>query len=488
LWVPRFDAVADDLRNAVNSAPAGRSPDTAAFDLALALGHLTYARGFFVEARGHYDAAAARAPDAARVIVAEQHAANVAFAEMRGDLAFAYLMRAASAGEAVGDMRGSAIALAGAAATAGRAPGTFHEHLSQKDVLALVARANEYAPSDDIEVATCITLAAAWNGRPGLTEPDPALASEALVLARRLGDPVLISSALDAVAAAAEFAGHYKEASRLSAKRLDLLDQLPRHDPRVGGEVADIFHMVTEAAIMTGELPAALACAQRAHDDPLYKGLPYLASSRLLIPLALQGAFDETLVHAEATRNSWERAGRPTVSWMAPSLYATALVYGVRGDAAAYDRWRELGDFVRIEGSEAGTFGSFVEQRVALHLGDIERALAGAPVPRATGSGRHDAFARGISAEVAVVAGSPDAERRVAELSELAAENDFAAACLARAAGRLHGDEAALLHAVQLWEAIGARFERGCTLILIPSRAHEGQRDLEALGCSLPLA
>ena len=36
----------------------------------------------------------ARAPDAARVIVAEQHAANVAFAEMRGDLAFAYLMRA----------------------------------------------------------------------------------------------------------------------------------------------------------------------------------------------------------------------------------------------------------------------------------------------------------------------------------------------------------------------------------------------------------
>ena len=80
---------------------------------------------------------------------------------------------------------------------------------------------------------------------------------------------------------------------------------------------------------------------------------------------------------------------------MAPSLYATVLVYGVRGDAASYDRWRELGDFVRIEGSEAGTFGSFVEQRVALHLGEVERALAAAPLPRATGSGRHDAFAAG---------------------------------------------------------------------------------------------
>jgi hypothetical protein len=36
------------------------------------------------------------------------------------------------------------------------------------------------------------------------------------------------------------------------------------------------------------------------------------------------------------------------------------------------------------------------------------------------------------------------------------------------------------------WERISARFERACTLTLIPGRAAEGLAELAALGCQPP--
>ena len=483
-WFARFDLVADDLRVALAGTSPGPEADRASFDLALALGHLTYARGFVVEALGHCDAAVARAPDDAAARVAGLQASQVAFAGWRGPQAFDYLMGVGHSAEKDGDRRAAALALAGAATIAARAPAIFAEAVDHERIVTLVERARALAPADDLEVSTHIAVAAAWNGRPGPTEPDPDLADEALALARRLDDPVLISSALDAVCSAAEFSGRLKASSKVAAERLGLLDRLPRHDPRVGGEVVDIFHMATESAIAAGDLPAALAAARRAHGDRIDKGLPYLSSSRLVVPLVLQGEFDDALMHAAAMRESWERAGRPTAGWMGSAVLATALVHGLRGDQAAHEAWLEL---ARLVGGRAlATFGTFVEQRVDLHLGHLDRALAvvGAPT---TWSRGYDAFACAIGVEVAVAAGAPDAERLLAATGELAAENDFVAASLARAAGRLRGDEGAYVAAVDLWEAIGARFERACTLLLIPSRADEGRRELDALGCPLPL-
>ena len=60
------------------------------------------------------------------------------------------------------------------------------------------------------------------------------------------------------------------------------------------------------------------------------------------------------------------------------------------------------------------------------------------------------------------------------------------AAQLLRAAGRLHHDETALKDSVAAWEAIGARFERACTLLLLPDRVDEGTAELAALGCTPP--
>jgi hypothetical protein len=65
---------------------------------------------------------------------------------------------------------------------------------------------------------------------------------------------------------------------------------------------------------------------------------------------------------------------------------------------------------------------------------------------------------------------------------------DGPVACLARAAGRLHGDRAALEESLAGWERIQARFERACTLMLLEDRAQEGQAELRALGCPPPAA
>jgi hypothetical protein len=65
-------------------------------------------------------------------------------------------------------------------------------------------------------------------------------------------------------------------------------------------------------------------------------------------------------------------------------------------------------------------------------------------------------------------------------------EPPLAAACLARAAGRLHGDREARQQSLDGWERIGARFERACTLTLLPDRADEGIAGLRALGCCPP--
>ncbi|HXW81957.1 MAG TPA: hypothetical protein VEJ84_20840, partial [Acidimicrobiales bacterium] len=94
--------------------------------------------------------------------------------------------------------------------------------------------------------------------------------------------------------------------------------------------------------------------------------------------------------------------------------------------------------------------------------------------------------ARAVSVEIAVVTGAPDAEERLAAAHFLSRENDFVAAHLLRAAGRLHDDEALLKESVAVWGSIGARFERACTLLLLPSHAEEGAAELSALGCPLP--
>jgi hypothetical protein len=112
-------------------------------------------------------------------------------------------------------------------------------------------------------------------------------------------------------------------------------------------------------------------------------------------------------------------------------------------------------------------FAAFVDARVAVDTGAVEdaaalvsRAFAGSP------TGWPAAYARAAGAELAVLAGLPDADRRLAAAAEAAGENDWAAACLARAHGRPH-DDSAFQESLRGWSRIDARFEREHTSRLL---------------------
>jgi tetratricopeptide (TPR) repeat protein len=483
-WQERFDALAGDLRSAVRAAAVSTGTD--AFDLALSLGHLTYARRFLAEARDHFRAAVERAPDEAAAVVALRMAANAAYAEMRGEAAFDLLQEAFARASAAGDERTAALVMADAAALAGRCPALFSAPLSHETIVALIDRAKGLAPEDDPEVEARLAVATAWASPRGPTVPTVAHAQEALDRTAAFGDTVLISSALDAAGSAVGHDGHYKEAYRYLSQRLELLDQLRRHDPRVGGEIADIFHMASEAALGAGHLEAALVNARNSYKDDTNQGLPQFAATHLLPPLVLRGEFDEAMEQAIVMHQGWERAGKPPAGWMSPAFFAAALVFGVRGDEQGYAKWAELGTSIA---QMKGPFpcGSYFEARVALHTGAIEqvRVLSGQQVENG-GGGYYQPYVEAVRVEVAVIAASDDAEVQLAAAQRLAPENDFVAAQLLRTVGRLHHDEAALKESVAGWEAIGARFERACTLLLLPDGRDEGEAELAALGCIPP--
>src|SRR5262249_59935141 len=88
------------------------------------------------------------------------------------------------------------------------------------------------------------------------------------------------------------------------------------------------------------------------------------------------------------------------------------------------------------------------------------------------------------AADRAVDATPPEAERRLDAAAPAAQENTWASACLARATGRLWDDASTLASAVKIWESIGARFERACTLLLLPSRLNSAWPSLTRPGRS----
>jgi predicted ATPase/DNA-binding CsgD family transcriptional regulator len=496
-WRASFDQVADDLRAAL-SASTGAGPDGLGHRLARSLGHLAYARRFLAEAIAHNEAAADRAPDPGQDAADLQAAAHVALAAGRGDTAFSLLLAAAERAAATGDDRIRAATLAYAVIVADRFAASFpgevpHDRLC--DLLDVAARA---APPGEPAVAALLAAARAWNATGEKGSPDPALAAEALAEARRAGDPVLISGALAAAVAAAREAGQLRESYRLIQERATLLDRLPRHDPRAGAEIVDIIHESADSAAIAGDLPAALASARRGQGDSIVVGRHDLTLGLEVVPLVLQGKFDEALSHAAAMWDEWQRAGRPASRWIAPASYAAVLAHGLRGEEEGSHLWRARVSEL-ISGSDQAAnrslagIAAFVDARIALHQGHLEQA-ADAAAGLGVGSGswfgarhlQYDSFALAVAVEAAVIQGAPDAAERLAHAAPAAAENRWAAACLARAAGRRTGDITLLEESVAGWEQLEARFERAITLLLIPGREAEGHAELDTLGCPPP--
>ncbi len=489
-WRSRFDLVADDLRAALDG---GAGSGHAAHRLARALGHLCYARQYLLEARRHCQQAAAHAPDDSAAAADLRTGADVAMAEHRGEPAFELLRESARRARAAGDDAARATALAFAVCVGSRFPATFTEEVPHELLCRLLREARRVTPPGRPAVAAYLAAAEAWNATGLKTSPDPGLARSALEAARIARDPVLVMGALDAVMSGEGASGRFREAQRLSHERLEQFDRLSRHHPRAGVEIVDTLHVAPLVAVAAGELTRAVAAASLAWDDP-FSGL-YMRASKHVVPLMLCGRFDEALGFAETMWGGWQLVGRPAARWMAPAVHAAAVMNGLRGQAGEHREWLSRAYRMaapRGQDHVSDSFAAFADPRLALHTGAIDDALAIAvdlsrvpPWPEATHQ-FFDAYSWAIAAEVAVVAGLPDAGDRLAAAAPAGAECAWAAACLLRARGRLDEDGHALRESLAGWDRIGARFERACTMLLLPDRAAEGLAELASLGCRPP--
>jgi predicted ATPase/DNA-binding CsgD family transcriptional regulator len=457
-WHADFDLVADDLRAALASTAA--VPDPVAYRLAAAFGHLSYARRRFAEAGEHYRAAAARAADGG--VADLRLAADVALAVADGPAAYDLLRACAAAAEggtaAVGG-NARAHALAYAVVVVARYPAGWIFALPEADARALLDEAVAGSDGTDAGTEAMIATARAWLGGP-----EERLARDAVRLAREAGDPVLVLGALDAHGTAVGNAGRLREARALAEERVRIAERLPPHDPRAGAEIVDAVHVASTTAVSVGDLPTALAIARGGLlGDPLGDH-PYLAAPRLIRALALTGRLDEAAEHADALWERWRRAGSPPAEWMASAIATAALAHGLRGDGL-FPLWRRQTQ--EVAGPDTGSAAAaFVDARVAVHTGTPDDAAG--LVDAAFAPFRESwwqPYAHAAGAELAVVAGLPDAPARLAAAQHAADENDWAAACLTRARGRQN--RALLKDAARQWERIDARFEHACTLRLL---------------------
>jgi hypothetical protein len=352
----------------------------------------------------------------------------------------------------------------------------------------LLTRARALVPANDQRAATELAAAEAWDVPDCEPLGNPERAPVAVEMARALDDPVLLSNALDALGAVAVNDGRLRDAAAMTRERVGMIARYDHHDPRTGGEIIDTLHMGMEHAVAIGDLHEARRVAALARSDEVGRTITFLTTSRMVIPLALMGDFDGALTEAVAMRSAWERAGEPTASWMGSAALAAAMVCGLRGESDGFAQWRAFARVLSSRPTVAG-FLPFVDARIALHHGRLDEAVdALATIDRV--DDYYDAYALGLRAEVTVVAGAADADEWVEQHAALAArENDWAAACVERAKGRLHGDAVALQRALDGFDAVGARFEWACTALLLDDEsAAAGRAVFEELRCPFPVA
>ena len=270
-----------------------------------------------------------------------------------------------------------------------------------------------------------------------------------------------------------------------------LVAGLPRHDPYAAAEIIDAYHVASTTAIATGDLPAALSVAAAAVEVDPVGDHAYISLPRLVRVYGLTGRFDACLERADELWSRWQQAGSPPMEWMSSAVAVAAMVHGLREDGS-FDEWQARAlEMARTEDpSTAPSLAApavFARARVAVHQG------SGPDAPDLVSQAFADfaeswwaPYARAAGAELAVAAGLPDAAERLAAAAPAGAENDWAAACLTRAAARVCGDADGMRSAVAAFERIDARYERACTLLLTPDGRAEGLAELTDLRIPVP--
>ena len=487
-WRLAFDRLADELRAALRWAAAQGRPEAAG--LAATLAELAFARGLPGESQRRYEQAAELAADAGQAATALRWAAGAAKSRHFGDDAFRLHQAAAEAAVRAGDRAGAAADLAEAAEMIGRTPGLMATAPADGQAAALLARGWALARADRNVAAEARLLAAEAYNRDEIDPVTAELTERAIVLARRAGDPLVESAALDELTAVQLARGELRAALASALKRTEILGPVPM-TARSALEHADSLYMATECATAAGDLRAARELAERIRDLPFHREEGHLATARLIVVATLTGEWDEALELAGQFREGWERAGRPRAGNLTRGAYAAATVHGLRGDDQARAEWLDIVDALATPGRplSAMAFNDFFDALLLLHRGQGEAAARRLPTPpehlRTWSSGMWRPWYAALWAEAAVVTGHPDAAARIRRARLVTLDNPVAAAIVDRA-GALAGDPGGLAPAAAALAAAGCRYQWARTLVAIGGTERaRGESALAAMGATV---
>ncbi|MFI7541396.1 ATP-binding protein [Actinoplanes sp. NPDC049599] len=489
-WRAAFDQVADELRGALAGAALRPRHRAESYRLALALAHLSLIRGFPGESQRRYEQAAGLAADDAGAADALRSAAGAAESRHVGDDALRLRLLAAEAALRAGDRAGAAGDLARNAELIDRGPGLMATEPTAGAAAALIARGWALAGGDPAATARLLT-AEAFHG----SESDPAtveLIERALTLARRVGDPLIESAALDQLTAVHLGRGDVRAAAASALRRTELLAPMPV-TAVAAMEHFDGFVMAAECAVAAGDLPAARRLAEGLRDLPFNTEAGHLAGARLLVVTMLAGDWSEAAALAEQFREGWECAGRPRAGNLTRAAYAAATMHGLRGDDHARAAWLEIVGALQTPGRSLSDahFGEFFDALLLLHRGLPEQAvqLMDTPPEKLTkwASGMWRPWYAALWAEAAVLSGHVDAADRVDRARRETAGNPIALALVDRAAALLvrGGDRDGLAAAAAALREAGCRYQWARTLVLLGG-AHraQGEAALAAMGAT----
>jgi predicted ATPase/DNA-binding CsgD family transcriptional regulator len=483
-WRARFDRLADELRAGLGWAVDTRSKD--AYEGKMLLATLCHRRGIASEAQWRFEQAADLAPDDRHAADALHLAAGVAANRLAGDDAIRLHRAAADLALGAGDTAAAARNLARAAELWNRADGTITASRDELAPRALLDEARRMAGGDPITLAR-IAAAEAFTV-PETEEASAQVIDAALEAARRAGDTMAESTALDRRTTMQLSLGQGRAALANALYRIELLTPQVL-DPCVGFELSDAHVMAVESAIAAGDLAEARRLAERIRDSPLHREDVHVAVARLIVVSSLEGDWQRALAAGDRFREGWERAGSPRRPTLRRAARAMAMVYGMRGDTAARDEWMRI--FTALvptaRQSHDQHSSAFFESLMLLHLGRAHEAVRCLEIPPHELRRWYQSIWRpwyaAAWAEAGVLAGEPDAAERIASVRATTAENAVTAALVQRAAALAAGDRAGILAAADALEAAGCRYQWARSLLLAGGTVREkGASALVAMG------
>jgi predicted ATPase/DNA-binding CsgD family transcriptional regulator len=497
-WRAEFDEVSVETRRCLPWAryrPEQRDP---AYRLSVLMAGLSFMRGRPGESQRRFELAAHLAPDAPTESAALRQAAGAAEGRQFGNEALRLREMSADAALRAGDRTGAAMELARAAELIGRGPGLMSVVPSQAEVERLLARARPLAAGDPSAEGRILTAQAFAEDE---RKPEVGLlVDRALELARRAGDRLGESAALDVLTSVQLAQGRLTDAMDTSVRRTELLAGVPV-TAESALEFFDAYQMASQCAVAAGDLGEAQRLGEGLCELPFYREEDHLATSRLIVVDLLSGSWGEALALAELFRAGWERAGRPIAGNLRPTPYAVATIHALRGDEAARADWMQIVETLETPGRPLGMvrFGQFFDGLVDLHRGELGPALEVLADPPETFShhysGTWRAWYASAWAEAAALAQLPEAEDRLDRAVRLTGGNPIVESLVRRSRGLVHmlstggargRDE--LADAASELRSRGARYQWARTLVMLGGADEvEGLAELADMGAT-PMA